>query len=81
MFLNKFPCTSCGICCKLAGRLHAMPQREDGACAFLTEDNKCSVYIFRPEFCRIKKDFKENALLCNKFQEQFNIDKKYKVIL
>ena len=75
----KFKCSSCGACCRMAGILGEMPRRKDGACAFLTEDNQCSVYIFRPDKCRVKKPFKETAKLCDKLQELFNINKSYRI--
>jgi len=31
-----------------------MPQRADGACLYLTEDNLCSIYDTRPEICNVK---------------------------
>lgn len=32
-----------------------MPQREDGACVFLSKDNLCEIYDTRPELCSVKK--------------------------
>jgi len=32
-----------------------MPDRGDGACTYLTEDNLCSIYETRPELCNMQK--------------------------
>jgi Fe-S-cluster containining protein len=51
----KFPCTSCGACCR---RVHLVPGwpkeylKEDGSCIHL-DNNLCSIYEFRPPICRI----------------------------
>ncbi len=29
-----------------------LPNRSDGACAYLTDDNRCRIYPVRPEKCR-----------------------------
>lgn len=31
-----------------------MPDRGDGACKYLTEDNLCSIYDTRPELCNME---------------------------
>jgi len=36
-----YDCWGCGACCKAI------------SCPLLTEDNKCSIYETRPDFCRI----------------------------
>ena len=57
----KFQCSGCGACCKRAGLMGMMPQREDGACIHLTSDNKCSIYDERPEICNVYKMFLRNG--------------------
>ena len=67
----KFPCTSCGQCCrKLNLALETdynnvvlneirdnFPYKtlKDGSCEMLTEDGLCSVYETRPIFCNVAK--------------------------
>ena len=91
-----FPCTQCGACCIVAGLKGLMPQREDGACIHLTEDNLCEIYDDRPDFCRIddaqkmvketknmtkRNYYKLSAELCNGYQEGFGIGEEYRVCL
>ena len=52
-----FKCTKCGACCKRAGMMGLMPQREDGACVHLTQENECAIYESRPDFCNVDKGF------------------------
>lgn len=51
----KFQCSKCGACCKRAGKSGMMPDRGDGACTYLTQDNLCSIYETRPELCNMEK--------------------------
>ncbi len=66
----------------------------DGICKYFDKViNNCKIYDTRPDICRVdlmfekeyykyysKEDFyKLNAQVCNKLQEQFNLDKKYKI--
>jgi Fe-S-cluster containining protein len=61
----KFPCTSCGACCrkigKLAPKLKGTPFEfphkwdESGACEMLGADNRCKVYDDRPLICNIQR--------------------------
>jgi Fe-S-cluster containining protein len=43
-------------------------RKEDGACFFLTKENKCSIYPVRPQVCRLEPftitdyDFKKNEI-------------------
>jgi len=37
----------------MAGLNHPELDRGDGACKHLTEDNLCSIYEDRPDFCRL----------------------------
>lgn len=32
-----------------------MPDRGDGACVYLTQENLCSIYETRPELCNMEK--------------------------
>ena len=34
-----------------------LPDRGDGACGHLTEDNLCSIYENRPDFCNVDKNY------------------------
>lgn len=69
-----------------------MPQREDGACIHLAEDNTCKIYETRPEMCRAnvmveknkeklkmttKEYFKFSNSLCNKWIEEDGMDKSF----
>jgi Fe-S-cluster containining protein len=69
-----------------------MPQRADGACINLAEDNTCNIYETRPDICRVDKMsettgqtlgmnkieyFKFASKCCNKMIENQNLDKKY----
>ena len=51
----KFECSKCGACCKIAGKTGLMPDRGDGACIHLTQDNLCSIYETRPDLCNMEK--------------------------
>ena len=66
-----------------------MPQREDGACIHLDEDNRCKIYETRPIFCRVKEGYKkfknvlnmtekgffiQNNLLCNQWVKEDGMD-------
>lgn len=59
--MNKFPCNSCGLCCRHIKRtiqhigITDFPYRwdEQGACEMLTKDNKCAVYDTRPFICNV----------------------------
>jgi Fe-S-cluster containining protein len=87
-----FLCSSCGACCRRAGKLGLMPQREDGACIYLTKDNKCSIYETRPDVCRVNKMaeknrhllglttieyYKMNNEICNKWIKEDGMDDSY----
>lgn len=88
----EFQCSKCGACCHRAGKLGLMPQREDGACVNLSEDNTCKIYKTRPEICRVdvmanknekllnigKKDyFKISNCICNQWIKEDGIDKSF----
>lgn len=50
----QFPCTSCGLCCRHISHIEPLAKfdRGDGVCIHLN-DNLCSIYLDRPEICRI----------------------------
>ncbi len=48
----KFQCSSCGACCATAGSDGRMPNRGDGACVHLTDENLCAIFDDRPDICR-----------------------------
>ena len=52
--MSEFLCSKCGACCRIAGEQGFMPQRGDGACLYLTEENLCEIYDKRPELCNVK---------------------------
>ena len=87
----KFPCTSCGACCRRVAQVpdHGLPVKDDGSCGHLV-NNLCSIYHHRPDICRVDKmvdDIAEHhgmdriqslnlvARLCNSFQEEDGMDK------
>ena len=87
-----FPCTSCGVCCVVAGQLGLMPAGESGACVYLGEDNLCTIYETRPEVCRIdamgvklglseQDNYRLTAAMCNRFQEALGVDEEFRVKL
>ena len=57
--MSEFLCSECGACCRIAGEHGFMPQRGDGACLYLTEDNLCEIYDTRPELCNVKTMYKK----------------------
>lgn len=69
-----------------------MPQREDGACIHLAEDNSCKIYESRPDICNVKKMYesrkeklkctekeyyKISNLACNTMIEEYGLDDRY----
>lgn len=93
MDLDKFPCSSCGACCKSVKGL--MPTKKGTTECIHLIDNQCSIYEDRPLLCRIdegfeklskhfankKEYYKENAKKCNELIELHKIDSKYKIII
>lgn len=79
----KFKCSKCGACCKLAAIMGVMPDRGDGACIHLNEDNECKIYDTRPDFCRVKDEGTDyyilNTKACHEMIDLLGIDEKYKV--
>jgi Fe-S-cluster containining protein len=67
--MNKFPCSSCGACCRrikfAVEHFKAKNEKdplyfpykwdEKGVCENLTEDNQCKVYENRPLICNVEK--------------------------
>lgn len=65
----KYPCTSCGCCCKRIDKaissFHSIGINvdfnytwdENGKCENLTTNNKCGIYDTRPLICNIDKLF------------------------
>lgn len=90
MPLPDFPCTKCGACCRRITRVDpSWPKREDGACFFLREDDSCGIYEERPLLCRVNALLPDgvdmadwhnlNATICNMWQEEDGMDKKYRL--
>ena len=91
----KFKCSACAACCISAGIDGRMPDRGDGACAFLTEDLLCEIFETRPDICRVdkmheliqiiypevtKKEYYTKAtLVCHALIDSYNLDPKYKI--
>lgn len=93
-----FPCTMCGECCKRVDQAHETKwlDRADGVCRYFNEsENLCSIYLKRPEICRIdqmyesffskvmtkSKFYQLNADSCNIMQLQSGISEFYRVKL
>ncbi|MGN8504347.1 YkgJ family cysteine cluster protein [Helicobacter pylori] len=95
--LNRFPCTSCGLCCKnITGIIELIGfDAGNGVCKFLDlETNLCKIYETRPLICRIdeahkklyshiplKEFYAKNAEICNALQEANHMDISFRVIL
>lgn len=67
----KFQCSKCGACCRRAGLLGFMPQREDGACIHLAEDNSCKIYETRPDICRVEKMYESRKNELNMSKKEY----------
>ncbi|WP_390177553.1 YkgJ family cysteine cluster protein [Helicobacter pylori] len=60
--LDRFPCTSCGLCCKnITGIIELIGfDAGNGVCKFLDlETNLCKIYESRPLICRIDEAHKK----------------------
>lgn len=79
--MKAFECNGCGACCRRVKVLSPdWPTRADGACALLTQDNRCSIYETRPAACRVddakpagmtrERWHQLNAEYCAKFQKE-----------
>jgi len=53
----NFLCSNCAACCLNMGGIQGLPDRGDGACGYLTNDNLCSIYKDRPSFCNVEKTY------------------------
>jgi len=68
----------------------------NGVCKYFNyKDNGCKIYKNRPLICRVDEMYEkyyknlfsrrefyiENAKICNRLQEKYNMDKKYRVII
>ncbi len=80
---GKFKCSQCGACCMVAGLTGMVPDRGDGSCVHLNDDNQCNIYETRPSFCRVKdkgiEHYKLNTLVCHELIDLLNLDEKYKI--
>ncbi len=58
----KFPCTSCGKCCRKVGnspQTHFL-DRGDSVCRYFNEEkNLCNIYNDRPIVCRVQDYYKQ----------------------
>ncbi len=99
----KFNCSGCGSCCKRVGANITLLKslgfpygvKADGrSCEMLTDDNKCSVYLNRPDICNVDKQyyinpankgktkkevFLQESIICNKFMDEDGVDIKLRV--
>ena len=58
---KEFKCSKCGCCCRNVTNYEpaSFLDRGDGVCKYFNEkDRLCSIYEFRPEFCRVDKMYK-----------------------
>lgn len=92
--IDKFLCSQCGACCKLAGKMggkkYNLPINEDGSCGHL-KNNVCSIYDNRPDICRVdkmthankgesKKDYFIKATkACHTLIDLLDLDQSYKI--
>jgi len=87
----NFLCSSCGACCLEASKF-GLPDRGDGACGHLGENNECLVYEDRPDICRVDnlyKNFKnlitkkqfyiETTKTCHSLIDNYKLDDSYKI--
>ena len=90
----EFKCSGCGACCRQAAKL-GLPDRGDGGCAHLQEDNSCGIYESRPTICRVnemyhhlpgikenlslKEWYVENTKSCHQLIDEQGIDSSYKI--
>ncbi len=95
--LDRFPCTSCGLCCKNITGIVELVEFDagNGVCKFLDlETNLCKIYESRPLICMVDEVHKKlyshiplnefyakNAEICNALQEVNHMDKSFRVVL
>lgn len=93
----KFKCSGCGCCCRKAGALGLMPDRGDGACVHLGENNQCKIYETRPDVCNLDKMylkwkkqypeltkreyFRVTGTLCNRMMDEFGVPQEKRIDL
>ena len=80
----------------VAGGRFGLPDRGDGACANLNENNQCSIYETRPDICRVDKVYEmikdlvditkkeyyiENTEACHTLIDRLKLDESYKIEL
>jgi len=74
-----------------------MPDRGDGACIYLGQDNLCTIYETRPMLCNVEEMFNvrkeqepsltlkehyiRNNMVCNQWIEEDGMDESYKIDL
>ncbi len=88
----EFLCSGCGACCMVAGYSKLLPDRGDGACAYLNEKNQCSIYETRPDICRVdvmhkvnspelseKEYYIKSTKACHQLIDMMNLDDEYKI--
>ncbi|WRD94158.1 YkgJ family cysteine cluster protein [Helicobacter pylori] len=87
--LDRFPCTSCGLCCKnITGIVELVGfDAGNGVCKFLDlETNLCKIYESRPlkklySHIPLKESYAKNAEVCNALQEANHLDESFRVII
>ncbi|UOR79943.1 YkgJ family cysteine cluster protein [Helicobacter pylori] len=95
--LDRFPCTSCGLCCKNITGIVELVEFDVGnvVCKFLDSGtNLCKIYQSRPLICRVdeahkklyshillKEFYAKNTEVCNALQEANHLDKSFRVII
>ena len=86
-----FPCTRCGACCRVAGRL-GHPSYDGVTCIFLDErTDLCTIYETRPLVCHfgatkpdeqsMEEYAKDVAEGCNTLQSLLGLDPAFRVRL
>ncbi|GAA8811036.1 YkgJ family cysteine cluster protein [Helicobacter pylori] len=93
--LDRFPCTSCGLCCKnITGIIELIEfDAGNGVCKFL-DLKTCKIYESCPLICRVdevhkklypniplKEFYAKNAEVCNALQEANHMDISFRVII
>ncbi|WP_441695033.1 YkgJ family cysteine cluster protein [Helicobacter pylori] len=95
--LDRFPYTSCGLCCKnITGIIELVEfDAGNGVYKFLDlETNLCKIYESRSLICMVdeahkklyshiplKEFYAKNAEICNALQEANHMDKSFRVVL
>jgi Fe-S-cluster containining protein len=89
----EFLCSKCGACCRVAAK-YGLPDRGDGGCVYLDENDLCSIYDHRPLICRVgdygksenkdkdgdlKNWYVDNTKACHDLIDEFGLDEKYKI--